>query len=72
LESHGIATICISHIEQLGEQLGVPRTVTVNTPMGQPLGAPGDHAGHTRALAAALQRGTALTCGASADRWPTT
>jgi hypothetical protein len=63
LEAKGIATVCLSHLEQASTELGIPRTVAVDAPMGRALGRPGDHEGHVRVLRACLELGAALERG---------
>lgn len=42
LEARGFSTVLITNMPYWAEKIGVPRTVAVEHPFGQPLGKPGD------------------------------
>lgn len=54
LESRGIATVCLSMLEEVTRKVKPPRTLLVPFGWGQPLGPPGDAETHRRVARAAL------------------
>jgi hypothetical protein len=54
LEAAGLATVLITMMPYWVERIGVPRTLAVEFPFGQPLGRPNDAAMQTRVLLQAL------------------
>ena len=54
LEAEGIATVCLSMVPDFTAAAGAPRIAAIEHPCGVPLGKPGDRAGQTAVLRAAL------------------
>jgi hypothetical protein len=53
-EERGIATVVVTMMPVWSERLGVPRTLAVDHPYGQPMGPAGDRARQSEVFAAAL------------------
>lgn len=54
LEAAGITTVCLSMVPAFTAAVGAPRVAAIEYPCGAPLGKPGDHAGQSAVLYAAL------------------
>ena len=54
IEAAGLATVTLSSIPDLTAAVGVPRVAAIEYPQGQLFGPPGDAAGQTAVLRAAL------------------
>jgi hypothetical protein len=54
LEAAGLSTILVSNMPFWAEKVGTPRTLAVEHPFAHTLGQPGDRAGQTRVIHAAL------------------
>lgn len=64
IETAGIPTVIIASLPTVAAQMGAPRVLGVDTPMGAALGAPDDYAQQTRILRQALEfLGQAETAG---------
>ncbi len=50
-----MATVTLSTIHELTAAVGVPRVAAIEYPQGRPFGVPGDSAGQTNVLRAALE-----------------
>jgi hypothetical protein len=55
IEAAGFSTICLSQMPEWTAVTGAPRIAAIEHPFGQTMGAPGDAAGQTAVLRAALQ-----------------
>lgn len=68
IEAAGIPTVIIASLPIVAAQLGAPRIAATDTPMGAPLGAPGDDSQQTRVLLRSLELlETAAQAGKVAD-----
>ena len=55
LEGRGVATVCLSMLEEVTRKVKPPRTLLVPFGWGQPLGPPGEARLHRRVALAALE-----------------